>query len=318
MTEAICVLCKTDRDAQVLYPKNFSDEDVNPEVFSARRLPDRIHETILRCRRCGLVYPQHLLDPLKLHALYKASRFRYSEEEPSIRRTYARYLRKVLPLLREQAHPWSLLDIGCGNGFMLSAAGELGFEEAVGIEPSSHAIESADPAIRAQILQGMFCPELLGGKRFDAITCFQTLDHIPDPVRFVADCFVVLKPGGCALFINHNIASWTARILGERCPMIDIEHTYLHTPRTMRLLFERVGFRVANVFPVRNDYPLSYWVHLFPGLRSAKKHITRALRATGIGMIPLPLYAGNLGLIACRSSVASEEYGVVPSRKGVP
>ena len=103
------------------------------------------------------------------------------------------------------------------------------------------------------------------------------------------------------LFINHNIASFTARILKERCPMIDIEHTFLHTPSTMRALFDEKGFIDISVFGVRNDYPLHYWAHLLPGPQTLKMPIVRFLKHSPLERIVIPLYAGNLGLIARKS-----------------
>ncbi len=191
----------------------------------------------------------------------------------------------------------SYLDIGCGNGFMLGAARELGFDDPWGVEPSTHAIDHVQPDMRGRILHSMFSLSLLQEKRFDAISCFQVLDHIPDPSAFVREILRALKPGGAVLSINHNIDSLTARILKERCPMIDIEHTFLHTPSTMRALFERAGFTNISVYAVRNDYPLHYWAHLLPMPHTLKTPLVRFLRRSPIGRAVIPLYAGNLGLI---------------------
>lgn len=300
MSQAICILCGTNDFARELYPRNFKQEDLNPEVFSARRSPDRLHETMLRCARCGLVYPTTLLDSSRLKALYEASLFNYGSQEMYIRHTYGLYLRKVWQRLKGRHTFLSYLDIGCGNGFMLSEARSIGFVDVAGVEPSAHAIAQASSDIRFGIVQGMFSPQLFGSRRFDVLSCFQTLDHIQDPKGFAMQCFSVLKPGGAVLFINHNIDSLFSRILGERCPMIDIEHTYLHTPKTMRMLFEQAGYVNVSVFAVRNDYPLSYWLYLLPIPSSLKKFLGRVLHALRLQNVIVPLYAGNLGLIAER------------------
>jgi SAM-dependent methyltransferase len=294
----VCLICGTNAHAKVLYESNVQEDHLNVQVFSARRMPDRLHGRILRCEKCGLVYASPLVDPVTLSHLYEKSVYTYQGEEEHIERTYARYLEKAMGYLDETDKPWSYLDIGCGNGFMLRAAKKLGINAVFGVEPSSHAIAQAPEEYRDHIMQGMFSEELLQGKKFSLISCFQTLDHITEPEKFVKLCLTALKPGGIVLFINHNISSVTARILGERCPMIDIEHTYLHTPDTMRMLFERVGFVGIHTFAVRNDYPLHYWVHLFPMPNSWKKSIVSWLRRHAIGRIIIPMYPGNLGLIA--------------------
>jgi SAM-dependent methyltransferase len=300
MSRAICILCRTNDFAEKLYDANVSTDDLNPEVFSARRLPDRLHDTIYRCTQCGLVYPEKLIDPSILSALYEKSVYTYDNEEVFIRRTYKRYVKKAFDRLAHQPHPLSYMDIGCGNGFMLTAAKEVGFDEAFGIEPSEHAIQQADPSIKANIVKGMYGPDSFGGRKFDLITCFQTLDHIPDPVVFTETMFSMLKPDGLVLCINHNITSVTARILGERCPMIDIEHTYLHTPGSMHLMFDRAGYKNIDVFSVRNDYPLYMWMRLLPFPRKMKPGIIKWSKRLLFGHIIIPMYPGNLGLIGRR------------------
>ncbi len=294
----MCAICKTNDHAKVLYKSTLQGDDINPVIFSARRLPDRIHGTILRCTRCGLVYPDQLIDPETLKKLYHQSTYTYGREERHIQKTYARYLKKTQRLFTNNHPARSYLDIGCGNGFMLLAAKELGLEDVWGVEPSSHAIANADPSIRANIAEGMFPVQEWKGRIFDIISCFQTFDHVPDPRVFLNDVFTALTPGGRALFINHNIASLTARILGERCPMIDIEHTFLHTPHTMRTLFSDAGFTDIKTFSVRNDYPLRYWLHLLPLPAAFKRSLLSFVDFLHIGQSFIPFYPGNLGINA--------------------
>ncbi len=294
-----CILCGPDTSV-FLYPATVRESDVSSAVFSARRMPDRLHGEIFRCRRCGLVYPRTFIDPAILGRLYKESTHTYGDMEYSISRTYYRYINRAVRLLDTDA-PRSSVDIGCGNGFMLPIFQKMGFD-AWGIEPSADAIAKADPSIATHILHGMVSENLLPPDRFDFLSCFQTLDHLQDPIGFVRLCLRTLKPGGVALFINHNIGGFTARLLGERCPMLDIEHTYLHTKRSMRMLCEKAGFTDIKVFSVRNNYPLWYWFYLLPIQSSWKKKCVERLKKMRLGNLTVPLFAGNLGLIARKPS----------------
>lgn len=298
--ENSCIICGQASKKRLLYPSNYREEDLNVDVFSARRMPDRLHGNVVRCETCGLIFADPLVDPARLAHLYLVSKYTYSEEESFIQKTYERYVAKAAAQLNPATKSWSFLDIGCGNGFMLQSAKKLGFESVHGVEPSSHAIEQADPSIRAGIIQGMFSGELVGENMYDLITCFQTLDHITEPDAFVRECLKALKPGGKVLFINHNIGSIPARLLGERCPMIDIEHTYLHTKKTMQMLFEKEGYTNIQVFGVRNDYPLHYWTYMLPLPKGLKKRAISILNRKPLNTILIPLYAGNLGLIATK------------------
>ncbi|MFZ0962456.1 MAG: methyltransferase domain-containing protein [Terriglobia bacterium] len=80
-----------------------------------------------------LVLSDPVLPEEELSRLYRGSAFAYEEEFVCARLTYAEYVRESLPLLKEDDR---LLDIGCGNGFFLEKALELGFAEVDGVEPS--------------------------------------------------------------------------------------------------------------------------------------------------------------------------------------
>jgi SAM-dependent methyltransferase len=49
------------------------------------------------------------------------------------------------------------------------------------------------------------------GRVFDAVVSFETIEHVPDPGRFVADCARVLKPGGVFLVSTPNRELWSPR-----------------------------------------------------------------------------------------------------------
>ena len=116
----------------------------------------------------------------------------------------------------------SFLDIGCSNGFILEKALELGFRHIKGVEPSLDAIEKALPNIKPFIINGMFDKKKFEKESFDMITFFQTFDHIAEPNIFLKSCFDILENKGFILAINHNANSLSAKILGEKSPIIDI------------------------------------------------------------------------------------------------
>jgi hypothetical protein len=66
------------------------------------------------------------------------------------------------------------------------------------------------------------------------VTCFQTFEHLADPLAMCGDAFHLLKPGGAVLFVGHNRRAVSARILGRRSPIFDIEHLQLFSPASVR------------------------------------------------------------------------------------
>jgi SAM-dependent methyltransferase len=293
----LCPICDTDQADQEVYAANFSEEDLTPEVFSARRRPDRLHYRMVRCGRCGLLRSSPILPAGALARLYEGSHFTYGVEAAFARRTYGHYLRR--------AGRWSkangaLLEIGCGNGFFLDEALEQGYRSVAGVEPSAEAIALASDAVRPHISPGLYRPGLFSPGSFDVICAFQVFDHVPDPASVLRAVREDLREGGLALFINHDAGGVLNRLLGESSPIVDIEHTVLFDKSSMRLLLERCGFTVRDVFSVRNTYPLDYWCRLAPLPASLKPKLDRLLSATGAGKLPITLGAGNLGVIASK------------------
>ena len=289
-----CAVCGTEGNATELYPANFGPEAFSPETFSARRLPDRIHYRMVRCNRCGLVRSDPVADAELAAKLYRQSSFDYSREVDSLARTYGSYLAR---LERYGAAKGSLLEIGCGNGFFLERARAQGYQDVRGVEPSARAIELAPGDIRGRIVCAMMGPGLFPDASFDAICLFQVLDHVFDPAGAIETCFQMLKPGGFILALNHNVEALSARILKERSPIVDIEHTYLYSPASMRRLFSKCGFEVKEVGTVRNLYSLGYLARLVPFPGFLKKALLATLGGTGVGRLRVKVPLGNLYMI---------------------
>lgn len=280
-----CPLCESDKNYQVLYKSNFRKEDLSPATFSARRMPDKLHFQIVRCKKDGLVRSSPIADVKTLVNLYKKSQFNYEEETSNLTKTYIKALNPILKKLPKNAN---ILEIGCGNGFLLKALSDLGYKNVFGVEPSQNAVEKSHQNIKQHIKVTTLKPGLFKENSFNLVFFFQTLDHIINPNQFLNICFKLLKKNGFILAFNHNIDSLSARILKEKSPIIDIEHTFLYSPQTIKLLFENNKFT-----PLKKYSPANY---------VSLKHL---FRLTGIKWvfgsvlnISLLLNLGNLCIIA--------------------
>ena len=290
-----CAICHTEGNATELYAANFDIRDFNPEIFSARRLPDRIHYRMVKCSTCSLVRSDPVADDSTLGELYRQSTFDYGTEVANLRRTYGKYLKRLDAF---GVHKHSLLEIGCGNGFFLEEAQACGYADVHGVEPSSAAISSAAPDVRERIVCDMMRPGLFADASFDVVCLFQVFDHLPDPAGVLAEAHRVLKPGGMVLILNHNIDALSARLLGERSPIIDLEHTCLYSPKTLANLAADQGFATLESGAVFNDYTLYYLTRLVPLPGFLKRPLLALLRSTPLGRLQVSVPLGNLYLIA--------------------
>ena len=294
MHHTLCALCDTDRSDQQLYPEKLPAGALNGETFSARRIPDRVHYRMVRCRDCGSVRSDPILSDAELATLYSASRMTYSDEAVYAGETYAAYVSDCLAFIPTRGR---LLEIGCGSGFFLERALDLGFDEVYGVEPSRDAVERASDRVKACIRNDTFRPGLYPDSFFDMICGFQVFDHLAHPNQILQNCKLALKPGGLVLWVHHDLGAWTNRLLGEASPVIDVEHVYLFDRRTMTRILAKNGFDVLRVFGVRNRYPLRYWTSLAPLPTALKTRVLATLQRTRLGRVPISWNAGNFGIL---------------------
>ncbi|MFH2061642.1 MAG: class I SAM-dependent methyltransferase [Candidatus Beckwithbacteria bacterium] len=290
-----CPICGPKATKKTLYSQNFKLSQLSKKIFSARRLPDRLRYKTVQCHNCGLIYADSILETDKLAKLYKNSLLTYQDQILDLTKTYGYYLHS---LENFNVNKNSLLEIGCGNGFFLLEAKRQGYRKVKGVEPSLDAIKKTPNSIKKEIKNTMFSRKLFKKNSFDVICFFQTFDHILNPNQFLKDCHYLLKSGGVILAINHNVESLQAKILKEKSPIIDIEHSYLYSPSTMSLIFKKNKFNVLQIKSTYNIYSLGYLFHLLPLPEKIKSFLTNLVKNSYLRKLKLKLKLGNLILIA--------------------
>lgn len=288
-----CAICEEVGDYAVVYASTVSERHLTKEIFSARRVPDRVHYQIVKCKKCGLVRSSPVLKTSNLADLYKISEFNYETELPNLVKTYMHALSPVLNRLRSDA---KIVEVGGGNGFILDEIGMSGFTDLIEVEPSQNAYDKSSEMVKKSFVKAMFDKNLFTKESVDLIIILQTFDHIPDPNAFLNNCLYVLKKGGLIIAFNHDVESMSSRILRDKSPIIDVEHTYLYSLKTMRALFSKNGFTVDSVDVVRNTVSLRHLVHLAPLPKIIKNSILNSDDAFWKYSLNVPL--GNLCLIA--------------------
>lgn len=119
-----------------------------------------------------------------------------------------------------------VLDVGCGGGLLSEALAARG-ARVTALDLSPEVLEAARLHLyesglkvdyREQSVESLAeqCPA-----RFDAITCMEMLEHVPDPASIVEACARLLKPGG-RLFLstlNRTPAAFGLAIVGAEYVM---------------------------------------------------------------------------------------------------
>lgn len=114
-----------------------------------------------------------------------------------------------------------VLDVGCGGGILSESMAEQG-AAVTGIDLSDAAISVARlHALDNELNVDYQCVSAedfaqQNAEQFDAVTCLEMLEHVPDPASTVAACAAMVKPGGQLFFstLNRNPKSWLLAIVG--------------------------------------------------------------------------------------------------------
>lgn len=212
---------------------------------------------------------------------------RFKEREfPAMRRNTL----KALERLEKYAQPGPMLDLGCGTGVQLHTAREKGWE-GHGLEPlTGHSIYARAtfdlPVVNDVLHDDTFQPE-----SFNAITAYQTFEHLPDPVRVIRMLVKMLKPGGAMLIEVPNIDTLLVKILGPRHRHFVLDHLNFFSASTLGQLMEDNGLKVVSVhYPARSMSigHLAEWIiHLFPFTKPLLKLASRPWLAKRIISVTL-------------------------------
>jgi len=140
----------------------------------------------------------------------------------------------------------------------------------------------------------LFRPEDYPPAGFSLVTCFQTMEHLWDPLGIARAVLPLLKTGASFAIVVHNRYAFSAKVLGFKSPIFDVEHLQLFSPKTARNLLERAGYKRVEVFSFWNRYPLYYWMKLLPLPGRIKSALLTLARTSRIGKMLVSLPAGNL------------------------
>ena len=151
-----------------------------------------------------------------------------------------------LPHYKKMGQRSLIIDIGGGLGEYTEFMQYLGWMVlAVETDPIAANIlkRKAIP-----VFNGTFQELKMSDSSADMITMHHVIEHIPDPVSLIRECFRVLRPGGRLVMSMPNANSLTHKLFGSNCFHLDPpRHLFSFSPETIRRILEKTEFRISII-----------------------------------------------------------------------
>ncbi|MFP6558391.1 bifunctional 2-polyprenyl-6-hydroxyphenol methylase/3-demethylubiquinol 3-O-methyltransferase UbiG [Paraburkholderia sp. B3] len=176
-----------------------------------------------------------------------------------------------------------VLDVGCGGGILSESMAGLGAtvkgidlaREALGVA-DLHSLESGVTVDYEEI-----AAEALAAREpasFDAVTCMEMLEHVPDPAGIVQACATLVKPGGWVFFstLNRNLKAYLLAVIGaeyiaQMLPKGTHDYARFIRPSELAGFVRLAGLRLVEIkgitynpltrhFSLSNDSSVNYMI----------------------------------------------------------
>ena len=167
-----------------------------------------------------------------------------------------------------------VLDVGCGGGILSDSMARRG-ARVLGIDLAAkplkvaqlHAMEAGTESVDyREVAAEALAAEMPA--QFDALTCMEMLEHVPDPASIVNACATLVKPGGWLFFstLNRNAKSFLFAIVGAEhvlklLPKGTHEYAKFIRPSELAQWCRDAGLELADTRGMEyNPFTRRYWL----------------------------------------------------------
>ena len=194
----------------------------------------------MRCGKCGMIYTNPVPGQFASGQHYDGLGAEYYLSPAKLESDYAdvRFERE-LRLFRKHCAAGAVLDVGCSSGAFLYQLNRRfpGCYQVLGTDVSGESLDYAESR-GIPVIRGDFPEQTFQERKFEAVTFWAVLEHLPEPQPFLEKAWSVLRPDGLCFVLVPNMGSLAARLLGNRYRYIYPQHLNHFTSRTLTRMVE--------------------------------------------------------------------------------
>ncbi|QZA80033.1 class I SAM-dependent methyltransferase [Deefgea piscis] len=203
---------------------------------------------LLRCPQCQLIYSREVINKKIELERYVASSTSDANLALKINSAYATLEQKksnyvIARLVEYAGNKGRLLDIGSSTGSLLLAAEANGWG-ACGIEINVEAVNISKKNGLSVICDEFPCQFPEDWRDFNAVSLFDVLEHIVEPLDFLAELSMHVPPGGWLMIQVPNYRSLLLTIEGAKNNNICHGHWSYFEEETLLKLMQKAGYEV--------------------------------------------------------------------------
>jgi 2-polyprenyl-3-methyl-5-hydroxy-6-metoxy-1,4-benzoquinol methylase len=241
-----CPICKN-QDLHLL--SSCQDFTVSHETFDVRL-----------CKNCNLGITTPRPDNEKLGNYYQSEQYVSHSGKTSggigtiykIARNFTLNWKKAI--LEKQKKTGTLLDFGCGTGEFLNTMKLAGWTVS-GVEPTALARTKSEQLTGQKIES-----ELNTTAKFDVVTAWHVIEHVPDFLETISKLKFLLKKGGIIFIAVPNFESPDAIKYKQNWAAFDVpRHLWHFSKSSMKKALHLNGLTIIGTVPMKLD---AYYVSL--------------------------------------------------------
>lgn len=252
-----------------------------------------VHPSIVECTNCGLIFTNPRPSATSIAENYSSVEDQAYLDAEAAR--FATFERRMQWLQRHTGvgQGRRLLDVGAYTGVFVEVAQRAGWE-ATGLEPSHWASGYANRQGR-KVHQGLIQEHPFEPESFDAITLWDVIEHVPDPVGVLTHTYELLKSGGWIAVHTMDTNSPFAKLMGNRWPWLMEMHIVYFTKKTLRETLEAAGFDVVEIRVEGRYLQLQYLVSRLQSYsQTTYRVLDSIIRRLGLSQLNVPINFGDL------------------------